>query len=175
MTAVVEINTAQLIGPALDWAVAQCEKRPVSIQGNGVFYRVSALTPDMDGSYIETIVPYDPSTNPLLAFEIITREGIATRQYRKSDFEILEPRHFDASRGDVIRAHFGRDMVFRPIDQGGDECFWYARRSDANRITHWRKDDYRSPTLLVAAMRFYVSTIYGRSVAIPESLLGRAA
>jgi hypothetical protein len=64
-----KIRTSKLIGPALDWAVAECEKIEIGYLTNtdGTLLLISE-----DGGY-----EYEPSTDWLLGGPIIERERIS--------------------------------------------------------------------------------------------------
>ena len=75
------MKTNELIGPALDWAVAQCEGKVVGMFGDVLRIR------EFDGTPVFG-VEYSPSTDWALGGPIIEREGT---------FRIIAPRYKGAS------------------------------------------------------------------------------
>lgn len=114
------MKTSDLIGPALDWAVAKCEGWP------------ERGFQSLDGIQRNTVEaashPFSPSTDWSQGGPIIEREKIGTW----------------------------------PSEKEGREDQWGARMLNTY-ITY-------GPTLLVAAMRAYVSSKLGDEVEIPEEL-----
>lgn len=104
-----------------------------------------------------------------LSMAIIEREGIALRQYRQADHQILEVRHFDESQGDNIRHDFplNREMVYRPVQKKPVDLTWYAQVSNSSSTVSWdKKLHYTGPTPVVAALRCYVGMSQGEFVEI---------
>lgn len=63
----VKVNVRELVGPALDWAVAMCEPNPEDVTyKNGVVRRSPVQ------------YAYTPSTDPIKAYPLITRELISS-------------------------------------------------------------------------------------------------
>jgi hypothetical protein len=97
-----KIETRDLIGPALDWAVAVCE--------NIVWW---AAEKPRDGLFVnyERTIPYTPSTNWAQGGPIVERKEIAIVSRGLDDWEasvlISTPRHpsFAYSHSRVMRGH----------------------------------------------------------------------
>ena len=70
-----KLKTSELIGPALDWAVAKCESTPVAKHSTGRMYLVD--TPWGDKSRVKWIAEYGPSRHWAQGGPIIEREHIA--------------------------------------------------------------------------------------------------
>lgn len=69
-----KMKTSELIGPALDWAVAKCEGYPVSVSKTGfLIFSDRTIQCGPRGSV------YSPSTNGAQGVPIIDRERIETR------------------------------------------------------------------------------------------------
>lgn len=162
-----KIKVSELIGPALDWAVAKCE---------------SLVAPPCDKSYWESMFYewskysdcLDYSTNWEKAGLIIDREGIDLRQLKQSTHETMEMRHFDESKGDEVYRPPGwkRDMVRRPLPPHPMHAKWLARRSrGTDAIVNWSKTDFLSDTFLIAAMRCFVHGKLGDEIEVPDGLV----
>lgn len=155
-----------LINGALDWAVAQCDKVEIVFDEDSKGYYPVTYSHAI-GDF------YHPSTNPKQGLEIIERIGISTRQIKRRPFSIMEARHFDAEKGDVIEymADYKREMLKRPIPPTLLDNKWLAQicYHPDTRIT-WSKTDFPSDTLLISAMRCYVASVLGNEVEIPKGL-----
>jgi len=66
-----KVKTQDLIGPALDWAVAKCEDESVRVAGGRVRFALSQFTNDYD--------LYSPSSDWAQGGPIKTRERISTQ------------------------------------------------------------------------------------------------
>jgi hypothetical protein len=166
-----KIKTADLEKKALDWAVAICEGYqpvyPAPEKASSLLFRPrEAVVSLNDLQY---------STDWKLYGQIITREGIDTRQIKRKPYAIFEQRHFDASKGDEIVRLPGYkcDMVRRPVKPGKYDGKWMAQMSDSSStIVSWKIDrDFLSDTPIIAAMRCYVASKLGLEVEIPNELL----
>lgn len=144
-----KIKTRELIGPALDWAVAKCEGRtlrrnPMGPQG-GHGWWVWEETPVEGGGirlaesvYLLVGGVYSPSTDWLQGGPIIDREGISAAVRRVGDTRVRGP-------------------------EG-----WYAYTPGPG--TQWVGSHGHDP--LVAAMRCYVASKLGDEVDVPAELQG---
>ena len=140
-----KIKTADLIRPALDWAVGTALELPVEIcqvfqygRPNGEHY-ISIGETDKDGAE----VTFEPSEEWSQGGPILEQEGINLFKHNK----------LSESQPDVWCAH---KVVPRPNMEGSfNSC---ALALDG-------------PTPLVAAMRCFVASRFGDEVDIPEELL----
>lgn len=136
------MRTADLIGPALDWAVAKCEGVENPVYDFAPAPGDKDFDPDKDYSdffYISGPTkqgPFNPSENWSQGGPIIERERIV----------------IDTEHGDPWRARFGR-----------------ARITFDGRAHHYHHQD--GPTPLIAAMRCFAVSRLGEDVEIPEELL----
>lgn len=160
-----KIKTKDLTGAALDWAVAKCQGHPTVIE-NGRLWLASDRGNRIPGEY-------QPSANWDQCGPIIEREGISTRKIVALG-SVYEVRHFDAAKGDVIflDERYKRQMVRRPPQPHPLEGMWMAKMPiGTGSNDRWLKEDFLSPTLLIAAMRCYIASKLGAEVEIPEQLL----
>lgn len=138
-------KTSELTGPALDWAVAKCEQKPLVFRGRKwptdgaatVEYAPWAVHPVVNGSgpFVASLCnsTYSPSTDWAQGGPIIERERM----------------HIDCLRS----ADHYRAAVW--------EAWPYATGT---------KHIHQGPTPLIAAMRCYVASKLGDEVEIPEEL-----
>lgn len=143
-----KIKTRELIGPALDWAVARCEGLPLRL--DPMSYRSEAPEAAQSGWWVWFAQPesmivgykpsrqadhrgYSPSTSWAQGGPIIERESITLR---------------------VNACVAGHWAAF--IDFGSSNCNVRARQS--------------GPTPLIAAMRCYVASKLGDEVDVPEEM-----
>ena len=144
-----KIKTADLIGPALDWAVAKCEGTPLIYAGRKwptdgavtVEYAPWRVCEVVDGSgpYVASLcrAQYSPSTDWLQGGPIIERDGISVETWNE-DIPGIE---WAASREITV-----------------NQC------GDSDRLSSF------GPTPLIAAMRCFVASKLGDEVEIPEEL-----
>ncbi|TAL65831.1 MAG: DUF2591 domain-containing protein [Burkholderiaceae bacterium] len=110
---------------------------------------------------------------------IIAREGIDFHQIKHHPYGIYEYRADRAALpGAVVVARPmlqgpGR-WVRVPKPPGPNEGKWLARMAVDHHPFGWSKNDFMSPTPLIAAMRCYVASKFGESVQVPEELLNDA-
>ncbi len=134
-------KTAELVGPALDWAVAKCEKRSLTFAGRkwptdgatAVEYAPWAVSPVIHGAgpYVASLchAQFSPSTDWSQGGPIIDREGIELKRSMTKPF---------------VWAAFA------------------YRSPRAHRC---------GPTPLIAAMRCFVASKMGDEVDVPSGLL----
>jgi hypothetical protein len=157
------IKTHELIGPALDWAVAAAlnkqwkEDRVIKVcqrEPGTPFWIERENSP---GS-----VPYFhrfcPSVDRLHTMEIIEREGIALRRHAKTGnwYAMLSS---DIGDGTIARWD---EMTVRGGERYGVES--YAIRK--------RRQRFDGATPGIAAMRCYVASQFGAEVDVPDELAG---
>lgn len=151
----VKVLVSELSKKALDWMVAKCEDEiPATLDTNSMEWKHYSFLWEHGGP-------------------IIDREGIDLRQVKPSKFEVIEVRHFDESRGDVIEymPSFNRDMVKRQKPPHPLDGKWMAKPScGSDTLVKWNKTNNLSNTALEAAMRCYVEIKFGDAVEIPSSL-----
>jgi hypothetical protein len=145
-----KIKTSGLIGAQLDWAVAKCEggfdlnQRQDWDNKPWFFYFRDDEDPErVDKIYLSE---YEPSTDWSQGGPIIEREGINIRTIRKEGH---------AMHGEWLAAY----------DHGntGTTVQWVKREC-------WPKHYWKSPSILVAAMRCYVASKLGDEIEIPDEL-----
>jgi len=152
------IKTAELIGRPLDWAVATADARTISY--DSIAYWVSddrghgVIGPGIRAA--GRLCGYSPSTQGGDAYDIIEREGIATRKDSKGVWYAM----MSADLGDGERASWAELTA-----KGGER---YGVESWA---VHKRQQRFKGETPLIAAMRAYVAKKLGREVDVPEELL----
>lgn len=141
-----QINTSELIGTALDWAVAASlnlqfnEGRVIKICHAENTNLAWVEQENYPGAYLYR--RFDPSTNWARGGPIIEREDIAFRKYHKPE---------STNHG----TYYAR----------------VCRESDVQ--VHWRKTtgfQHTGPTALIAAMRCYVASKLGDTVDVPDQL-----
>ena len=71
-------KTSELIGPELDWAVATCENKIISIWQCRIGVRIEVRNYSFEDS-----VPYSPSTDWAIGGLIVEREKIGTQFFGK--------------------------------------------------------------------------------------------
>ena len=139
------VQTSELIGSGLNWAVAQCQTEAVEIRKNDVFYS--------DSQFGESGL-YCPSENWAHGGPIIEKEKIQLRQIDTDD---------------KLHRLYGKSLAkygkFRPTDKGVD---WVKPgKSYAKLETGY----YQGKTPLVAAMRCYVASKFGDTINVPKELI----
>ena len=138
------MKTSELIGSALDWAVAKCEGYTDLRRNPHRFANdMLVMTAPRAEWGVEYLVDLDYSTNWSQGGQIIELEQIG-----------LDPTYCDGKL-DGWRAA-GHDLEY---DENGD----YIDGSDHMQY---------GPTPLIAAMRCYVTSKLGDEVDIPKELLG---
>lgn len=143
-----KILTKNLIGRALDWAVAKA---------NGEEYRAEATWDGIGQEY----QPHRYSTDPGQAYEIIDREGISV--IRCDD---------DYGSDKYGRATLQRIPAWFAEHGGGHSVFssYEGENMDATFMIS-ESGGYYGPTSLIAAMRCFVAAKLGESVEIPGGAL----
>lgn len=134
------MKTSDLIGPALDWAVAKCEGLNVFTQpiaNNQTKYCVFTTRTNYKGE--EEYGPSSFSVNWAQGGPIIEREGLGVSQYN--------------------------NIPDRPENRW--QCVKYA---GGMLLGNHRPICAYGPTPLIAAMRCYVASKLGDEVEIPEEL-----
>lgn len=136
-----KVKTSELSGATLDWAVGVASGKPVLKLG-----RKSGKTcvyislPTISGVMLDR--PFQPSTDPSQALEIIDREDIAT-----------SPRP---------------DGLWKAYIPNGTR--WVHKGDESVEVFNWhyKAEGY---SLLIAAMRCYVMSKLGEEVEIPDELM----
>lgn len=155
------INTQDLTGPALDWAVAKCEGLPLQLDPMG--FRKDAPTSSQAGWWVwrdknPGIVGdgYSPSTDPAQGHPIIDREGIAARKHSSGTWYAM------------AQADVGDNQ-----SPSWNEFTWRnaLRYRDYPHEEYKRRQRFAGPTMLIAAMRCYVASKLGPTVDVPQELL----
>jgi hypothetical protein len=140
-----QIQTSELQGAALDWAVAKCKGLEPHIE------------PDFDGTHIlvGSQIPYDyfPSTNWSQGGPIIEREGITTA-FCSGD--LGEPRTYWIATIEQQSWDYG----YGP----------YHEQDEDKSLCISKPNVTKGTTPLIAAMRCYVASKLGDTVEIPEEL-----
>lgn len=159
-----KVKTLEANTVLLDWAVAVCEKADYGLylRDGHLRFPASQFTDDND------ICSYLNNADACLT--IIMREGIDTRQYKRPIHELLDTRHFDKDKGDVLEyvPAFKREMVKRLAKPSEYQGYWFARYADSSNATvRWNPTDCASPTLPLAALRCYVLKNLGPELEVP--------
>lgn len=160
------MKVSELIGAALDYAVARAEVLRVTEGLDQVRWEnvVAEISPA--GKY---------SSNWAAAGPIIEREGIDLRQIKKTPYWIYDIRHFDPNQGDeIVRPQgYNGDMVRRPKPPSKYQGMWLARMANSSdAMVSWNLEKhFLSPTPLIAAMRCYVASRLGEEVVIPQEAM----
>lgn len=159
-----KIKTSDLIGPALDWAVAKCE------------YDDLAAANIQWPQYAKHYPTISPSTIWAQGGPIIEREGIDTHKIKRHDYGRYEYNDERAAKpGAIVEARPllvgpGR-WVLLPNKKGPNDGKWIARMSTKTGVFGWSPDDFMSDTPLIAAMRCHVANKLGDVVDIPDTLI----
>ena len=135
-----KVKTADLTGPALDWAVAKCAGKGLDIEDP----RDPWLT--VDGIADQPLHSYTPSTDWLHGGPIIEREGISVSLRYGS----LPPNHVQDTWDAIIKPEF------------------YTTGRPGSGVK--KEVIMSGPLPLVAAMRAYVASKLGDDVDVPEEL-----
>lgn len=139
-----KIKTSELTGPALDWAVAECDELPLKLDPMG--FRSEAPEAVQSGWWVwpgpcAMIIGYTPvSPNDCRGYSPST----------------------DWAQGGPIIEREGITVYFNPED--GDGFEWCAE----DRGHAWYLE---GPTPLIAAIRCYVASKLGDEVDVPEELV----
>lgn len=145
-----KIKTSELIGAALDWAVAKCAGREIDGFGRYgvVVWELDALTGDKEACCLFT-----PSTDWAQGGPIIDRESISTIRL-DDDFEVDAKGYCTNKRTPVWGATTGQHTVYNDHDNG----------------LVYVDDMVEGPTPLIAAMRYYCCAKLGDEIDIPQEL-----
>lgn len=150
------MKTSELIGPALDWAVATCEGAKIEIHTAemilarrlNVLYAEEAATLPAPKPYL--VLPGKGnaaySTDWSQGGPIIEREGIATRRHSRGTWYAMLSKHL----GDGERAQW---------------CKYHWVTSTKRQVVR-----FDGPTPLIAAMRSYIASKLGDEIDVPEEL-----
>lgn len=137
-------KTSELVGPALDYAVALCGTVPPKTQGfrNKDTLQVTVYLDqrcDWKGNLIA--IPYSPSTDWAIGGQIIEREGIDLYCSVPTNIKHDDPSWTGSWRAKYHRCGFGTEMFY-------------------------------GKTALIAAMRCFVTTKLGDEIELPDWLVG---
>jgi hypothetical protein len=171
------IKTDELTDRALNWAVAHS----LGLLDQELRYPNGAMTKsvvmDEVGDLFDmrsgAMPMYEPSSNDAHGGPIIDLIGIDTHQIRTRPFSLLDPYHYDASKGDVVEyvPACKREMVKRPNPPSKYEGVWFARLSVDHGPFGWQLTHFPSQTRLQAAMRCAVASVSGNEIEVPAFLL----
>lgn len=151
-----KIKTSELIGPALDWAVAKCDGVECDENHTPIWFESNGLAAPR--------VSYSPSTDWAQGGPIIDRNHIST--IRCDDEYETDAQGFTTTK---------RIPVW--FAEGGGRFWGHGTRTSYEgeympptfMIEEW--DGIYGPTPLIAAMRCYVASKLGDEVDVPEELL----
>lgn len=145
------INTQDLTGAALDWAVAIAEGLVATIKHNGVEYV------DASGISYGGVGQQDwtPSTNPAQGHPVIEREGIATRKHSSGKWYAMA----QADVGDGQRADWN-EFTWRNA----------PRYPDYPHEQYQRRQRFSGSTMLIAGLRCLVAARLGPTIDVPQEL-----
>lgn len=150
-----KVKTSELIGPALDWAVAKCEGLPLKL--DPMDFRGEAPEAVQSGWWVwpgpcAMIIGYTPvSPNDCRGYSPSTDWAQGGPIIYRGDISVLPP---------TVR-RIGAERHAFPVD------YWRAmvRKDENENAIHGK-----GPTPLIAAMRCYVATKLGDEVDVPEEL-----
>lgn len=159
-----KIKTADLIGPALDWAVAKCQgvgiQRPARVMVNAGGYGPNGRAQQ----YVYSKAfgnKYSPSADPETGWPIIDENSISVIRI-EDDYGQDAKGFCNNNRIPVWGAVMGQHGALESYNSYGEPCgSTYEIPED---------DCSYGPTSLIAAMRCYVATSLGDEVEIPEEL-----
>lgn len=137
-----KIKPSELLGPALDWAVAEAIGKPVRISTGKRKYLICGR------NITEGSATFAPHHRWDTAGPIIEREGILLRPVRKDG----HPLH-------------GQWLAMYNAGNTGSMVQWVKRQD-------WHQHYLCGPTPLIAAMRCFVASKLGDEVDVPDELLG---
>lgn len=147
------IRISQLIGPLLDWAVAQCMKLDIQIDTTGKILFDRTMHTDIACDELRgQWAVFSPSTLPNQGNQIIKRERIVTMHkdngewHAVKDTRIEDQRHWGHNRHVSPKAHWR--------DSAPDQWLFVGA----------------AQTELVAGMRSYISAKYGWEIAVPDDV-----
>lgn len=137
-----KVKTSELIGPALDWAVAKCEV------AQGVYIKVRTSVKDViDNTYmpmVQTEVGYGPENWTVAAFSTDWSQG----------GPIIE-------KEDISVQCFDRSSPLKKK--------WNAYMP--GEMPYRADEEINGPTALIAAMRAFVINKLGTEVEVPDELV----
>ena len=149
------MKTSELIGPALDWAVAKCEGlKECTVFGRGSVKDSGFAVPNTHGGY-----------KPVLL------KCVHDKWYKRCDGypwgrdQVIWQPSTDWSQGGLIIEREGLYLKAR-----NDAKEWKAGALSMNRPDNKPGPLYNGPTPLIAACRCFVASKLGDEVEIPEEL-----
>ena len=152
------MRTSELIGPALDWAVARCEDVVFDeierSKGGHVYLWLEREYPD------DCRPLYQPSTDWSLAGPIIEREDIV----------ILGPSD-DWGTDERGYCNNQRIKVWAAVIEPGRQQAWTFLESESPVYSYDTEEVITGPTPLIAAMRCYIASKLGDDIDIPAELM----
>ena len=173
-TDLIEVKTRELNGGALEWVIAQIENVEIDeveihIDGHGYLW----MPHNFQEEYRKR---YCPSVDGEQCIEIMSRVGIDVHQHKPPPYSIIEKRHFDDSKGDILEylESFKREMVKRPHVPGKHDNKWFARMSVEHNPFGWQEKHFMSDDLTLSAMRCFAHSVHGDTVAIPKIFINWA-
>jgi hypothetical protein len=136
-----EVQTDTLTGPALDWAVAQCENREIRVDPMGF----------VDGSESGYWIWEDNRSGKKAAYMLIGREYSPSTRWEQGG-AIL----------DKLRESARHQFLMESDGENTHVLAWST--------PHTFSRGY-GPSVLVAVMRCYVASHFGETIKIPEGLM----
>lgn len=163
-----KVKTADLTGPALDWAVALAEKLNPRFLKEEEAYNADVLTNTLKrGDYVVVLRPNNRLT-PLGQYDGYN-DGVCWKNVFSPSTDYNQGGPIIEQEG--IEITLCNDLYFPKGNEKGDyyEPYWQA-------VIDLREGDVMverqyGPTPLIAAMRCYVASKIGNEVDIPEELL----
>ncbi len=151
-----KVLVKDLVGAALDWAVAQCEGYKENEAGG--WYTLIA------GEY-EFVPGFRPTTDPAQAWGIIDRDGISVVRC-DDDYGVDDDGYTTDQRIPVWCASKGQQGLETSTEHQSHEAMYQIYEAEV----------VYGPTSLVAAMRCKVDSVYGKEIDIPDELVdGKSA
>jgi hypothetical protein len=166
------MKTSELIGAALDWAVAKCEN--VEVEVHSVQMIMKRWLRSLSSDEVATLPPPKPylaipgkgnaqySTNWAQGGPIIEREKISL--FRLEDTDRTDAKGFWIPGRDALYGAMSGDYFAEDQQRNG-----YGE--DCGKIYYIGTDQVvTGPTTLIAAMRCYVASKLGNEVEIPDEM-----
>lgn len=158
------MKTSELSGGALDWAVAECENNLWLAYENALL--ADRPVPPRPSEFLRDnnySAAFAPSTDWAQGGPIIEREGISTIKLEHEygvDSEGYTTTECIPVFGAVVGEYFDTDLQRNSYGESYGEIYYIG----TELVT-------TGPTLLIAAMRCFVSMTLGNEVEIPKELL----
>lgn len=176
------VKVKDLIGAALDWAVAKCEGA-TNVHYDTVacwWFTLQGRDRVLSRGWSQS-QNWAPSTDWSHGGPILYEKGIQIRQLLQNDYSLWEYNERNLKR--LSDSSF--TVVARPLKIGPGRYLkgenkphslhgiWLAKREKStSEMVRWSLSDFPSPDPLVSAMRCYVASEVGEEMDVPDGLIG---